>query len=44
MGTKVGKQKEGKAISGLSIKDLNTLVSKGGKDKLKALKELSKRS
>jgi len=43
MGTRIGKQKETKPISGLTVKDLNTLVSKGGKDKAKALRELSKR-
>jgi len=44
MGTRIGKQKDNKPISGLTVKDLNTLVSKGGKDASKAIKELSKRS
>ena len=44
MGTRIGKQKDNKPISGLSVKDLTALVNKGGKDKLKALKELKKRS
>lgn len=45
MGVKVGRlcRGEGKYISGLSVSDLNELVARGGKDKLKALAELAKR-
>lgn len=43
MGTKVGKQKDSKFISGLTIEALNQLVVRGGKEKQKALTELAKR-
>lgn len=43
MGTKIGKQKEAKPVAGFSTSQLQGLVERGGKDKQKAITELTKR-
>ena len=43
MGTKVGKQKDNKHISGLTVDALYQLVNRGGREKQKAITELTKR-